>query len=879
MFNLEKEIKKWEKTLRKNRAFEEGYIEELESHLRDLIDKYLLKNLSEEKAFDNALADLGEAESIGDEFYKTDTKNISGEPYWKTGKFMPSLLFHNIKIGYRSLKRTAWYSSLNIAGLAIGMACSILIILWIQTELSYDKFHRNIDNLYRAYQIQEYSGTQTLKTDNLPGPLASALKDEFPEVENAARFIRVSGKPLKYSDKFFNEMVYFTDTEFFQIFDFPLKKGDKETVLSKPFSIVITEKIAEKYFDDENPLGKILTIDHKYDFTVTGIINEIPLNSHLRGIDILVPFSNTKEIMDNTFESWGYNWPRTYIQLKEGTKADDFENKINGFLKKHPNTTASLFIQPVSKIRLYTLTGEDGFITYIYIVSVIGIAVLLIACINFINLSTARSKLRSREVGLRKVTGAQRVSLIFQFLGESVLLTLIALFVAVIIIFLSLPSINNLLNELTGTTIIFDLFGNRLLILALISITIITGIISGLYPAVYLSSFQPVQILRKDYRVSNKSLFRDLLVVVQFACSIILIITSLIISSQLEYLSNSELGYNHKNLVYVPFGGESRNKYETIKNELLKSPDILDVTATSRVPLSGGDSSWGFEWEGKDPELKVLINTVDADPNYIEAMGMQIVEGNKINKSYLPDDPGPYDVLMNENAIKRMDLESPVGKFITYGSSWKGRIVGIVKDFHFSSFYQDIEPMLISADLQYTKFLLARLNERNIPDALNYLEETWYKINPSTPFTYTFLDKSIEEWYQTEKSISKLLKYFTAIAIFIACLGLLGLSSFTAERHTKEIGIRKVLGSSVASIVLLLTKEFSKWVVLSNIMAWPIAYYLSNQWLESFVYRIDIQYWTFLISGLAALVIALVTVSFHTIKAAVANPINSIKYE
>ncbi len=878
MFNLEKEIKMWKKSLRKNQAFEEGYIEELESHLRDLIEEGLTIDLPEKEAFEKAVSELGETEKIGDEFYKTDTTNISGQPHWKARWFMPSLLYHNFKIGYRNVKRTAWHSSLNIAGLAIGMACSILIILWIQTELSYDQFHKNIDNLYRAYQIQEHSGTQTLRTDNLPGPLAGTLKDEFPEIENAARFLRAGRKPIKHSDKFFNEMICFTDPEFLQMFDFPLKHGNKETVLSEPFSIVITEKIAKKYFDEENPIGKTLTVDNKNDFTITGVINDFPSNSHLSWVDVMLPFINTKEVVDETFERWGSNWPRTYIQLKEGTSVDEFENKIKGTLKKHQGTTASLFVQPIGKMHLYTLTGESGFIKYIYIVSVIGIAVLLIACINFINLSTARSKLRSKEVGLRKVTGAQRSSLIFQFLGESVLLTVAALFAAVVIIYLSLPVINNILIELTGTEIIFNLFENHFLLIAIISVTIITGLLSGLYPAFYLSSFQPVKILRKDFSSSNRSLFRNSLVVIQFACSIILIISTLIISSQLSFLSNSDLGYNSQNLVYVPLGGESRNKYETIKSELLKSSNILNVTATSRLPLSGGNSSSRFEWDGKDPELKVLINVIDVDPNYIDAMEMTMLEGDKLKKIHDTEDDAPYNFLLNENAVKRMNLESPIGKLVKNGD-WKGRVVGVVKDFHFSSFHRDIQPMLIYSDSDTFKYLLARTADSNISDALNHLEETWYKINPSTPFTYTFLDKSIEGLYQTETSISKLLQYFTVMAIFIACLGLLGLSSFTAERHTKEIGIRKVLGSSVFSIVLLLSKQFSKWVIISNLVAWPIAYYLSNQWLETFVYRIDIQYWTFLLSGLAALLIALITVSYHTIKAAVANPINSLKYE
>ncbi|OGU35348.1 MAG: hypothetical protein A2068_09595 [Ignavibacteria bacterium GWB2_35_6b] len=793
---------------------------------------------------------------------------------------MPSLLYHNIKIAYRNIKRTAWYSILNISGLAVGMACSILIILWVQSELSYDNFHKNADNLYRAYQVQEYAGTQSLITDNLPGPLAGFLKEEFPEIENTARFISITNKPVKQSDKNFNERICFTDPNFFNMFDFSLKQGNKENVLSQPFSAVITEKIAKKYFNEENPVGKTLTIEGKYDFTVTGVLKDLPSNSHLSMIEILIPFSNTGEIVGEKCESWGNNWPRTYIQLKAGASVKSFEKKIENVLHKQQETTSGLHIQPISKIHLYTLTGESDFVKYLYIISAIGFALLLIACINFINLSTARSKLRSKEVGLRKVSGAQRTSLVLQFFGESILLTGIALILAVIIIALSLPSINNLLIDLTGTELVFNFFENQTLLLGIISITIFTGVVSGFYPAVYLSSFQPVQILKNNYAGgSNRSLFRNLLVVIQFTCSVVLIISTLIISSQLKYLKITNLGYNKNNIVYIPLGGDSKEKYETIKNEYLKSTDVLAVTATSRLPLSGGDSSSDFEWEGKDPEQNVLINMITGDPNYINVMGIKMVEGEQISAAHtFSTDEKPIDILVNENAVKRMNIKSPIGKLLKKGD-WKGRIIGVVKDFHFSSFHKEIEPIIILGEPQYARYLLARLNENKTSNTIKYLEETWQKINPSLPVTYTFLDESINNLYNTETRISEVLKYFTFIAIFIACLGLLGLASFTSERYTKEIGIRKILGSSTMGIFILLTKEFVKWVVVANIIAFPAAYYLSNHWLQTFVYRVDIKPWIFLLSFAAALLITLITVAYHTIKAATANPVNSLRSE
>lgn len=881
MFDLNKNINEWKKSLHKNKSFEDGYIEELESHLRDLVEEEINKGVNEETAFRVALKKIGEINVIGDEYFKTDTTNkVSGKPSWKAPKFIPSLLYHNFKMAYRSIKRTAWYSILNISGLAVGMACAILIILWVQSELSYDRFHKNSDNLYRAYQIQEYAGTQSLITDNLPGPLAAHLIDKFPEIENAVRLIAINNKPVKQGDKFFNERICFTDPAFFEMFDFPLARGDKESLISEPFSVAITEKIAAKYFGDENPIGNILTIDGKYDFTVTGVLKDFPSNSHLSMVEILIPFNNTNEIIGDKFETWGSNWPRTYIQLKEGASVKTFEKKIEKILVEQQTSNSSLHIQPLDQVHLYTLTGESDFVKYLYIVSVIGVALLLIACINFINLSTARSKLRSKEVGLRKVSGAQRSSLVMQFFGESILLTLIALALALIIIALSLPAINNLLSDLTGTKLVFNFFENKTLLLAIIAVAIFTGIVSGFYPAVYLSSFKPVQILRKEFAGgTNRSLFRNTLVVIQFSCSVILIIATLIILSQLEYLKTSDLGYKQSNLIYIPLGGNSIEKYETIKNEYLKSPDVVAVTATSRLPLSGGDSSSNFEWEGKDPEQQVLINTIAADPNYINVMGMKLLEGRQIPETQTSDENNqPANIIINQNAVKRMNLEKPIGKLITYGS-WKGRVIGVVNDFHFSSFHEEIEPIFIYAELRSIKYMLARLSGNNITNTIKHLEEKWQKVNQALPFSYTFLDESISNLYKTEKRISEVLKYFTGIAIFIACLGLLGLSSFTSERYTKEIGIRKVLGSSELSIFILLTKEFVKWVVVANLIALPVSYYLADRWLQSFVYRVDIKPWIFIISFAAALLITLFTVAYHTIKAATANPVHALRSE
>ena len=785
-------------------------------------------------------------------------------------------MFKNyLKTALRNIVRYKSYSFINIAGLAVGMACCIMIILWIQDELSYENFNKNLDNLYRMYQKQVYSGNQLLHTDNLPGVLAEELMATVPEVSDAARYLVAGNSIVENGDnRHFERGILFTDPSFFHMFTFPLIEGDKDEILIEPFSIVLTEETAHKYFGEENPVGKNITIDNKYDFEVTGVLHDIPHNTHI-GFDFVVPFARTKELLNTEFNRWGWNWPRTYVLLDENSSHTEFAKKIEGILGEHSKGEVYLYAQPVKDINLYSISGRKGYIIYIYIFSGVAFLILLIACINFMNLSTARSNLRAKEVGIRKVSGAFQHSIIFQFLGESLLMSLLSLMLAVVLVEMFLPVFNNILN----TKMSLDVFGNYRIIMMLIVISVTTGLISGSYPALVFSSLQPVKIIKgAAYSGSGKATFRNTLVLFQFAVSIALIISTVVIYFQVNYIKNRDLGYREDHLVYIDMLGDSREKYETIKNEFLKNPNVVDVTATSILPLYAGNNTGSLDWEGKRPDQSVLINCVETDYNYIEAMGMEMASGRALFKQKSADSEGTFEYILNETAIAKMEMESPVGK--RFGSDENtGTIIGVVKDFHFASMKWEIAPMLIRANLQAASIVLVRINSPDMSDTIERLKSTWKELNPVIPMSYGFIDERIERLYRTDHRIGKLANYFTFLTIFVACLGLLGLASFTAQQRTKEIGIRKVLGASVASVVLLLSKELTKWILIANLIAWPIAYYTMNNWLQGFAYRISISPWVFLLSGAAALVTAIFTISYQALKAATANPVKSLKYE
>jgi len=790
-------------------------------------------------------------------------------------------MFRNYLIfAFRNLKRHKIYSFINIFGLAVGMTCAILILLWIQDELSYDRFHKNANDIYRVVEKWQYSSGEMDYNRVTPGPLAPVLKADYPEIIHSTRFYGGYEKwQLTYDEKSYLSPGGAADSDFFSIFTFPFVKGNPKTAFSKPHSMVITKDLAKKFFGQDDPLGETIRLENS-SFEVTGIIENIPRNSHLR-FDFLIPC----EIFSSLEEDWSSNNCYTYVSLQKNCSHKELSEKIAGVIQKHsPTSIETLYLQPLNQIHLYALEG-GGLITYLYIFSVMAFFILLIACINFMNLSTARSAKRFKEVGIKKVVGSSRLQLIKQFLSESILLSFVAFAFAIVLVELLLPVINRMLG------IQLKMHYSSGLFLSLIGIAIITGIISGSYPAFFLSSFNPVAVLkghlslisfrqrgsRKDSGgVSRSSAFRRILVVTQFSLSIIFIVCAMVVYSQLNFIKKKDLGFTKDHIVHLRMRGEFKQKYETIKNELLKNSNILSVTATDRTPVMWSNSTDEVNWEGKRADEKIGMGVRMVDYDYLKTFQMEMAQGRFFSEEFPTDATEGF--IVNEAAVEAMGMKSPLEKRF---SLWDrhGKIIGVIKDFHTESLHEQIEPFVLLIWPDWYGRMSIRFKSDNVSSALGFLETKIKEFVPDYPFEYQFLDEEINNLYKTEQLTGKIIMYITLLAIFISCLGLFGLASFTAEQRTKEIGIRKVLGASVSGILVLLSREFTKWVAIASLIAWPIAYFSMNKWLQNFAYRISIGWWTFMFAGALALVISIVTVSYQSIKAALANPVDSLRYE
>jgi putative ABC transport system permease protein len=787
-------------------------------------------------------------------------------------------MFKNyLTIIIRNISKSRLYSFINLIGLAIGMTCTILILMWTQDELSYDSFHDKSDQIYRIVQDQ-INSSGVFKLAATPAPLAETCKEEFPEVINYVRIRPINGKVLL---KIRGKQVYedgfgYADPSIFEIFTFPSINGDPKTALSDPNSVIITEKIAKKYFSNEEPIGKTVLVNNKNIFTIKAVIKDVPQNSHLR-FSILAHFDKLKEMGAST--GWYDNRYFAYLLLIKNASYKEFTEKFAQIKEKYaPKSSSKFYLQPLSEVHLKSnfdidLYGHTEFkIQNIYIFSSIALFVLLIAGINFMNLSTARGNRRAKEVGIRKVMGANNKTLIRQFLGESLFLSFIALILALILVHSFLP----MFNGLSGKQLTMN-YSNFKLIAGLIGIAFITGIISGSYPALYLSSFKPVSILKNTRESRLKgSILRKFLVITQFAISIILIIATGIVYKQLDFMRNRKLGIDKENIIYIPLKGEIREKIESAKNELLDDSNIIKVGSCSDLPTYTVSSSTGdnIQWPGKSTDDNVLFHSFAVDYDFINIFGIKIVAGRNFSKDF-PSDAKNY--ILNETALKATGLKSPIGKpFILWGM--EGKIIGIMKDFNFKSLHKKVEPlMLYMTKRPYYAFI--KINSKYISAAILKIESTWKKFSPAFPLEYHFLNEEYENLYKVEKQIGKILNYFTFLAIFIACLGLFALSSFIAEQRTKEISIRKVLGATVKEIILLFSKQFVRWVLVANIIAWPIAYYAGDLWLREFAYRTSIHWILFALAGVIAISIALLTVSYQTYKAAITNPTEALKYE
>lgn len=778
------------------------------------------------------------------------------------------------KVAFRNLQKNKVFSFINVFGLAVGMAAALLIMIWVQNELSYDKFYTNQSSLYKLY-VRGNNNGYVSTMDVTTGPMGKVLKNDFPEVKNTARIYWTSERLFNYRGKSIKAKGNDVDKPFLSMFTFPFLEGNAGHSLDDPNDIVVTKDLADKLFGNEDAMNKIITIDNKEGYKVTGVLKNLPSNTQF-DFDYLVSLAPNENIYGNTWDNYTYN---TYIQLQPNTSAKDFNYKIKNELEKYTKEkNTEMFIYPVSKLHLYS-TFENGKpvggkIDTIRLLLIIALLVLLIACINFMNLSTAQSQKRAKEVGVRKVIGARKKSLIIQFLCESIVMATVAGILALIIVELSLPSFNDFIHK----SLSLD-FKNPLLWLALVAFILFTGLMAGSYPAFFLSAFKPLKVL-KGTIVSHKSIFtpRKILVVTQFSIAIILIISTIIVYHQIKFVENRNTGYNINNLVEVPIEGDIRKNYDLIKNELINKNVITAMCKNSLGVTVDGRTQAGYSWQGSNQDdANIVFSRVGTDGDFTKTMGLQLIDGRDIDMKNFPSDSAA--VMLNETAVREMQMKDPVGKYINEGGK-NLTIVGVFKDFIIASPFDPVKPMIVVATNWWTYQTVLRFNSKNnMADNLRIAEQVFKKYNPAYPFTYHFVDEEYQQKFSDEKQTVTLAALFAGLTIFISCLGLFGLAAYMAENRQKEIGIRKVLGANIQSIVQMLSKEFVVLVVISILIATPIGWWLMNKWLQNYNYRIQISWNVFLLAGIIAIVIALTTVSFQAIKAAIANPVKSLRSE
>jgi len=880
MFDLETAIRRWKKDLRKHEVFEDGLIADMELHLREAHEDLKERGLEDAAAFDRAVAQLGDIAAIAGEYRKNRITAFNRRAPLRPGRFMPALVLNYAKTALRVIRRQKVFSLINISGLTIGLTVCMLIAMWVADELGFDRFHKNADRIHRVFRDESVTRAGSASALTSP-PMAGALKADFPDVVKATRFGTWRKQLVSTGDRRFNELGFMhVDPDFFSMFSFPLRRGDPDTVFAEPYSVVLTESTAARYFGRENPLGKTLTVNNQFDVTVTGIAADAPSDSSLT-FDFLAPFELLlrENFGEDIHENWGFNSFFTYVMLAPGAAAGDVNGKLKGYLKKHqPEDKDDLALQPLTAIHLHSDLGHDirgrGDIKYVWIFGALAVFVLLIAMVNFMNLATARSATRAKEVGMRKVVGAGRSQLIRQFFAESILTALLALMASLILMELLLPYFNTL----SGKTLLSPWRGQPGLLLGFLALALVTGLVSGTYPALYLSSFRPLRILRGIARPSGSSLFlRKALVIFQFSLSVFLIIGTLVVSRQLSYMKNLDLGFNQEHVVHLSLHGRLLEQYDAIRTRFLEHPDVLHVTASMALPTDIQSTPGTPEWEGKDPTARMEIKADFVDYDYIEAFDIPLVAGRSFSPEYADDMKSAF--IVNEEAVHRMGLKPPVvgRKFGFWGI--EGRIIGVMKDAHFQSLHQKIEPLVFKMYRPWLRRIYIKTRSTDTAATLRSLEATWNGMNPDYPFEYRFLEEDFDDLYRAEARLGIIFRSFTVLAVLIACLGLLGLASFVVVQRTREIGIRKVLGSSTSAIVGLLNRDFLKWTLLASILAWPAAYVVMRHWLQKFAYRNDLTPGTFVLAAAVALAVALVTVSLQSLKAARANPVDSLQRE
>jgi putative ABC transport system permease protein len=807
------------------------------------------------------------------------------------------MIYNYLKIAIRNLLKYKFISFINLFGLTTGIACCLLILTYIINELSYDKYHDHADRVYRVTRSfrNPETGIVSLNLGTVAPPFGPLLVNDFPEIQKITRLLPNGTAAVRYQEKMFNEDdVYWADNHLFEFFKVKVVKGNPAKALADPYSIMLTEEIAKKYFGNEEPLNKMIRLDNQLNFKVTGVYKDFPANTHVHP-KILLSFNTLKDTAvygeENLRTNWGNNSFLTYIRLPENYDIKKMEKQFPAFLNKHmsqggkfkPSQWTALALQKLTDIHLYSHLDyeaeENGDIKRVYIFSAIALFILLIASINYMNLSTARSALRAREIGVRKVVGAQRKEIIAQFLSESVLVSWLAMILACFITWISIPW----MNKLSGQQLSIDVLLRWDIIIPILIVPFVVGILSGIYPALFMSSFRPVQVLKGLFKVGGSAIsFRKVLVTTQFAISIILIISTITVFKQMRYMQQKDLGFDKNHIVNLPYSSGLNDRFDAFRTELLSSTYVKNAGRSSRIPtgrLLDANQARIKRSDTLEP-ANADIKFVSADQDFVSTYGVKIVAGRGFSRDFSTD-TGAF--LINEAAVKVLGFKSneeAIGKDFEYGNRM-GKLIGVFNDFHFESMHQRIVPLVLIVPRSANGYgnISIKISGNNIPSALSHIEKTWRKFLPEIPYQYNFLDENFERLYQSEERQKSIFTIFSCIAIFIACLGLFGLSAFAISQRIKEIGIRKVLGANVSTIVGLLSKDFLKLVLLAAIIAFPIAWYAMDSWLQDFAYRINIPWWIFVVAGVIAAIIAFVTISFQAIKAAISNPVKSLRSE
>jgi predicted permease len=786
------------------------------------------------------------------------------------------MLKHNLLLIYRNFLRAKGFFLINLVGLTTGLVCTLLIYLWVRDEVNMDKFHAKDSRLFQVMEFQNYAD-EIMTTTSTPGILAETLKEEVPEVEYAATTTWISPFTLSVKENNIKANGFYVGEDFFNIFSYPLIEGSPDKVLEDKTAIVISRELAKKLFNtDENVIGKTVEWQHKRSYQVTGLFDKVTSSSYQ--FDFVLSFEDFKD--DNEWvTSWGNNGPPSFIILREGSDAAAVSDKIKDFVKKKNNegeSNVTLFLKPYSERYLYGRyeNGKQsgGRIEYVRLFSIIAVFILVIACINFMNLSTARASRRAKEVGIKKSIGAQRQSLIFQYISESMVTSLLSLLVAIAVVWMFLPAFN----IITDKKIVLTLSDPQLLAM-LLGVTVFTGLLAGSYPALFLSGFKPAAVLKGELKGSWGELWaRKGLVVFQFALSVILIVSVLVIYKQIDFVQSKNLGYKKDNLISIPIEGKVESSLETFLTEVKRIPGVSSASSMGHDLIGRNNNTSGLEWDGKNPEDEILFENVRVNYDMLETLGVEMVAGRTFSREHSTD---TSKIIFNEAAIRVMNMEDPVGKVIKLWDQYDLEIIGVVKDFNFQSLHDVVNPLFFMLDQRNTWNVMIRLEGGKEKETLKMLTDFYKEYNPGFSFEYTFQDQEYAKQYAAEQRVATLSGYFAAFAILISCLGLFGLATFTAERRLKEIGIRKALGSSSTNIVMLLSGDFTRMVLLSILIGLPVSYWLLSGWLERFAFHIDLEIWYFAAAGLIALLIAWLTVASQAIKAAMINPVKCLRSE